>query len=314
MVRKKPVPKKKTTVRKAVKKTNQKPAVKAKAPAEKEDISPKVAKEDTEAMESQLDDMGDESISSNTGTPRPGHGGADPSANLSLAKKPVPESQKDAGEAEAKVAEKEKDLSIRAKELEESEEKMKNLAKVLEDRKKLLEAKEKELDVAEAVLEKKAVTDNSDKAAETVPVLNAGAVDPIKNDLSFFERNSSGDLVFSNRTHYELVFSDLGFPSPGHKFDPLIFKPYQQRDLEVEGFTSEQVISSKNLRNFIAAGKMKHGPLTEKDKLSEDTKFAAVRNLGQDVTTIGIKFTGHYFDLYTKFCAKEKLRFTKAED
>lgn len=150
--------------------------------------------------------------------------------------------------------------------------------------------------------------DKENKPVETVEVLK----DKKASDLGIFEMASSGNYIFANRTHFELIFSDLGFASPGDKFDPLILAPYEERDLEKEGFEPKEILKSKNLRNFIASGKIKHGPLKEEDKLPDTTLFANRRNMG-DAPAFSIPFQGHYFDLYQKFVNAEKRRYERAE-
>lgn len=144
-------------------------------------------------------------------------------------------------------------------------------------------------------------------ASPVVPVVEKKAV---VNPLEF---ETNGELIFSNRTHFELVFSDLGFEASNGSFDPLVILPYTVRDLEKEGFTKQQVVKSKNIRNFIAAGKLMWGTMTEADKLPENTKFAAVRNLGAEAAA-KVKFSGQYFDKWEKFVALERSRFERGVD
>lgn len=286
---------------------NKKPVVSAgtKGPSKKNKIPVISAANDVKDMEGELNEMSDSAIESanDVGSERPSTSAPAPSSKPALAKKPEPEDQKDLREEKNKEHE---------AQLEDFNKKLVEKANSLEQREVALAQKAKDLEKKEQ--------DIAQSEAASVPAVPNVAMTPViepkeevNSDLSFFDRPTSGELVFSNRTHFELIFSDLGFPSPGDKFDSLRFAAYQERDLEKEGFTSDQVIRSKNLRNFIASGKMKHGKLEEKDKLPENTKFASIRNLGSDVTSIGVKFTGHYFDLYQKFVAKEKQRYKRAE-
>jgi hypothetical protein len=291
MVKKTPVKKNRPVKKAPVKKAPEKNAPEKKV---QEDNAIDPAKVETE-----LDMMSEAEIENdraNRGA-RPTTSAPAPAETPALAKKPMPEDQKDL--LEEKNKEREAEMEEKKKDLEEKEKSLKQREAALAQRAKDLEQKEQDFEAP-----------NPGRAPVSETIEPKEEVNP---DLSFFDRDSTGTLIFSNRTHFELVFSDLGFPSPGDKFDPLIFKPYQERDLEKEGFTSDQIIGSKNMRNFIASGKMKHGKLEERDKLPENTKFASIRNLGNDVTSIGIKFTGHYLKLYQDFVAKEKRRYSRPE-
>lgn len=144
-------------------------------------------------------------------------------------------------------------------------------------------------------------------ASPVIPVVEKKAV------VNPLEIETNGELTFSNRTHFELVFSDLGFEAQNGSFDPLVILPYSVRDLEKEGFTKQQVVKSKNIRNFIASGKLMWGVMSEADKLPENTKFAAVRNLGAEAAA-KVKFSGQYFDKWEKFVALERSRFERGVD
>lgn len=119
---------------------------------------------------------------------------------------------------------------------------------------------------------------------------------------------TSGNYVFSNRTHMELLFSDLGFALGEGRSDPLVFSPYETKDLEEEGFEAADILKSKNLRKFIQSGKMKQGLLEEKDKLPETTLFSRYPHLGDDVMQQSIPFAGEYFKKYNKFVEDEAAR------
>jgi len=134
---------------------------------------------------------------------------------------------------------------------------------------------------------------------------------------SFMEEitDSSGELTFSNRTHFELIFNDLGYESKDGKFDPLIFKPYETKDLEMEGFERKDVVKSKNLRNFIHAAKIKHGKLAQdSDKLPDTTLFGSVRRNG-DITKGQQSIPWHdtYSTAWETFIAKEKRLYDRSK-
>jgi len=244
---------------------------------QKKDV--KVSKVDEKAIEDQLNAMGEESIDGEKRVPK---------------SSPVTKASEEVNPELATKPQKGTDSPDTSQTKEEESSKDSTVEKAKDE--EIAELKEK-LEAASAPQK----GENKEKPEEK------------KDPTDFFKKESSGKLIFSNRTHFELVFSDLGFPSPGDKFDPLVFTPYEERDLEAEGFTFEQIRKSMNMRNFVASGKIKHGKLEEGDKLPEDTKFGSIRNLGGDVTSIGVKFSGHYFKLYMDFIAKEKARFNKGE-
>ena len=138
----------------------------------------------------------------------------------------------------------------------------------------------------------------------------------VKEDItqSFMDEinQTSGELIISNRTHFEILFSDLGYKSPDGRFDPLILPPYSQKDLELEGFTKEDLKRSKNLRNFIASGKVKLGKLEEKDKLDDTTLHASVFRSGNITGQVSIPFQGEYFKRWTEFVEKENNRYRRS--
>ena len=229
-----------------------------------------------------------------------------PASKKKVAEKPVPV-KKPVAKAEVKVVAPVVEKEVSPKEaLKDTE----NISKaLLEDRKPAYRNA--------GALEKKPVAKvvpiEDDEPVNTAPIETTKVLEDKRTpDLGIFEMASSGKYIFANRTHFELIFSDLGFASPGDKFDPLILGPYEQRDLEKEGFEPKEILKSKNLRNFIASGKIKHGPLKEEDKLPDTTLFANRRNMG-DAPAFSIPFQGHYFELYQKFVNAEKRRYERAE-
>lgn len=229
-----------------------------------------------------------------------------PVSKKKVIKKPVPV-KKPVAKAEVKVVAPVVEKEISPKEaLKDTE----NISKaLLEDRKPAY----RNADALEKKPVAKVVPIEDDEPANTAPIETTKVLkDKRTPDLGIFEMASSGNYIFANRTHFELIFSDLGFASPGDKFDPLIMAPYEERDLEKEGFEPKEILKSKNLRNFIASGKIKHGPLKEEDKLPDTTLFANHRNMG-DAPAFSIPFQGHYFELYQKFVNAEKRRYERAE-
>lgn len=124
---------------------------------------------------------------------------------------------------------------------------------------------------------------------------------------------TSGELIVSNRTHFEILFSDLGYKSPDGRYDPLILPPYSSKDLELEGFTKEDLKRSKNLRNFIASGKVKLGELEDKDKLDDTTLHASIFRNGNLTGQVSIPFQGEYFKRWTEFVEKENNRYNRSK-
>jgi len=170
---------------------------------------------------------------------------------------------------------------------------------------------EKELNVVPEKEDKVASRVNtSNKKEVTKEAENAAEVPDFMNVM----RETSKELVLSNRTHFELLFSDLGFATPDGRFDPLVLLPYETRDLELEGFSRDDLRKSKNLRNFIASAKVKFGGLDkEGDKLPETTIYNSVFRNGDVQGPVSIPFQGEYFVKWSEFVKKENDRYTKSK-
>lgn len=83
---------------------------------------------------------------------------------------------------------------------------------------------------------------------------------------------TTGKLIISNTTNGEIIFGDLGYTAKDGRFDPLLLMPFETRDLEIDGFTIDELKKSKNFRGFLQKKWVKFGVLEEEHKV----KFATI--------------------------------------